>query len=587
MIVLCLLLAGPLLFAEQGHAAGETGEAGFAVQVPDATLSSGSETSIAVDIQSAHELYGFDLKMTYDDTRFEIVSVALNPAFGRQGQDAMLYYVANNGLLSVVGVRLGQDSGMSGDHNLVTIRVKALGLNGTASLVLTADSNYSDYDEKSYKLLAPIARAITVTGGTDPVTPPPPPAPQPPRPGIGGGGAPGGGAPAGGPQEPAKPNEPSTVTRLDLDADWLAEQRKNGDRLVVQAPENVGGRLEIRLPLAALADGGERAALSVESPSGAYTLPLQLLRNGGAADAGSQVLIVIEKAGLALAERMKTAAAAVGADLLVEGVHFQVWIEKDGASIPFTDFGSTYVERSLPLPSSYDAKRITGVWYDTDAAKFRFVPTRIVAMNGEARAMLRRPGNSVYAVAALDRQFADLEGHWAKADVELLASKLILNGMTPETFGPELSVTRAQFATMLVQALSLAEAADAAAFTDVGSGDWYAGAVGSAVKAGLIAGYTDGSFQPDRNITREEMAVIAARAMAFAGGEPSPAGTSVAGFGDAADIADWAADAVALVSDAGVMGAMPDGRFSGREYASRAQAAVVLKRLLQTVDFIE
>lgn len=116
--------------------------------------------------------------------------------------------------------------------------------------------------------------------------------------------------------------------------------------------------------------------------------------------------------------------------------------------------------------------------------------------------------------------FADMAGHWAKEDVELLASKQIVNGISDNKFGPDDKITRAQFATLLVRSLGITSSnagGKAIAFNDVKASDWYAEAVTLASRAGLINGYEDQTFRPDRNITREETAIMIARAIEFSG----------------------------------------------------------------------
>ena len=82
---------------------------------------------------------------------------------------------------------------------------------------------------------------------------------------------------------------------------------------------------------------------------------------------------------------------------------------------------------------------------------------------------------------------------------------------------PNEPVTRAEFAGMLTHTLELVEDEAASQFSDVNSGQNYTGAVGAAVKAGLVSGYGDNTFRPDNPISREEMAAITIRAITAAG----------------------------------------------------------------------
>lgn len=183
------------------------------------------------------------------------------------------------------------------------------------------------------------------------------------------------------------------------------------------------------------------------------------------------------------------------------------------------------------------------------------------------------------------KTFTDLAGHWAKADVELMAEKGIVAGMTETTFGPDLNVTRAQFAALLQRSLNLAEDKGAAArFTDVKGSDWFAGSVGAAATAELVKGYEDGTFRPGQLINRQEMAAMIARALAYSGKAATLNETEINAqlvrFSDAAQIGDWAKEAVAVAVKQGIVYGRTAELFDPASNATRAEAAVMLKRML-------
>src|SRR5690606_22554503 len=141
----------------------------------------------------------------------------------------------------------------------------------------------------------------------------------------------------------------------------------------------------------------------------------------------------------------------------------------------------------------------------------------------------------------------DMSEHWAKEQVELLASKLLLNGVNQDRFAPEQNVNRAEFASMLTRALGLGEQFnEGVMFSDIDAETWYAGEVGAAALSGLVSGFGDGKFRPAEQITREQLAVMAARAMAFAGkSAEAGASSSLMVYTDEVAISDWARTAVA------------------------------------------
>ena len=177
--------------------------------------------------------------------------------------------------------------------------------------------------------------------------------------------------------------------------------------------------------------------------------------------------------------------------------------------------------------------------------------------------------------------FKDTAGHWAQADIEELYGRGIVAGVTADTFEPERQITRAEFATLAVKALGLSDSTSAG-FADVTEGAWYFDSVNAAANAGLIVG-SDGYFRPDDVITREEMAVIIAKAYALCGGEAGESG-AIDRFSDKDQIASWAQASVDMVTGAGLISGMTPSTFGGQNFTTRAQAAAVIRRMLRAVN---
>lgn len=107
--------------------------------------------------------------------------------------------------------------------------------------------------------------------------------------------------------------------------------------------------------------------------------------------------------------------------------------------------------------------------------------------------------------------FADVQGHKNQKAIEELAAKNIINGMPDGSFQPNATMTRAEFATIVVKAMGLTpkETKD---FHDVKSGTWYAGYIGAAYNRGIVRGVSRDSFSPNSTISREEAATMVSRA---------------------------------------------------------------------------
>jgi len=122
---------------------------------------------------------------------------------------------------------------------------------------------------------------------------------------------------------------------------------------------------------------------------------------------------------------------------------------------------------------------------------------------------------------------------------------------------------------MLDLTLGLPTGSGQTPFTDVPAGAWYAPFVAAAVQAGIAQGVTPTTFAPNAPVTRQQMAVLLARALKLTQ-------TATLHFSDAAQIDNWARTAVGEDVAAGYLAGFPDGTFQPLASTTRAQAAKVL-----------
>jgi len=174
----------------------------------------------------------------------------------------------------------------------------------------------------------------------------------------------------------------------------------------------------------------------------------------------------------------------------------------------------------------------------------------------------------------------DIAGHWGEVYILEAVEKKLVQGYPDGTFRPDQPITRAEFLVMLVKALGLKGGEAALPFTDRDKiGPWAREAVAIAVQEGIVTGYADGTFRPDAYITRAEMAVMIARALGMAvGAEIRTA------FADDQEIPAWAKGAVEALRQQGIIQGREGNRFSPRDTATRAEAAVMLLRMMEYGD---
>lgn len=179
--------------------------------------------------------------------------------------------------------------------------------------------------------------------------------------------------------------------------------------------------------------------------------------------------------------------------------------------------------------------------------------------------------------APYDEAFDDVDevASWAGDSIKTMYDKGIILGKGDKKFAPQDNVTRGEFTKMLVGTFGLSDMPETYhSFTDVPAGNWCFSYVEIANAAGIVNGYEDGSFGLNDNITRQDMAVMVARAAKAANVTITSIHDSVS-FGDEASIADYAKESVDTLAKAGIINGI-DGNFEPAANATRAQAAKIL-----------
>ena len=171
--------------------------------------------------------------------------------------------------------------------------------------------------------------------------------------------------------------------------------------------------------------------------------------------------------------------------------------------------------------------------------------------------------------------FSDVNpGDWFYDNVMDAAQNGYVSGMGDGTFNPTGATTRAQFAAMIANAMGYDEDPNVESmFPDVADNYWGKAAINYCVQNGILTGYEDGTFQPEKAITRQEAAAILNNAFELA----EKYGISTELFPDNGAIADWAADHVYAAKAAGLMkGDAGTGNFRPTSTITRAEAASIM-----------
>ena len=176
------------------------------------------------------------------------------------------------------------------------------------------------------------------------------------------------------------------------------------------------------------------------------------------------------------------------------------------------------------------------------------------------------------------RDFDDVAADaWYAGAVDFAVGRRLFAGATDTAFEPEAPLSRAMAAAVLWQ-LEDAPAAGESDFPDVAADAWYAGAAAWVQRSGLMAG-TEAGLEPDRPVTREELAAILYRYAGLCGLDMESRGELDA-FADGGTVSPWAREAVAWAVDAGLLAGNGDGTLSPGGQTTRAEGAAMLRQMV-------
>ncbi len=264
------------------------------------------------------------------------------------------------------------------------------------------------------------------------------------------------------------------------------------------------------------------------------------------------------------------------ADELTFVFDFNLWV--NGEKI--TDF-----KKPVTISVKFDTSKVTdfskvgGYYYNEKDNKWEYVGGRA---NADGTIAFTVDHFSKFAAMEYKKTFTDISGHWAKADIEYLIAKHIVRSENKNSFAPDSSITRAEFASMIVKALNIKGINTGKVFEDIPTDVWYKEDVYKAFATGIIGGVSITEFAPDELITREQMASMVMRAYEYSSGNKLDGIVTTANvrFTDESVISTWAIRNVVLANATGIITGNPDGTYNPMGNTTKAQASVVIKRLM-------
>lgn len=180
-------------------------------------------------------------------------------------------------------------------------------------------------------------------------------------------------------------------------------------------------------------------------------------------------------------------------------------------------------------------------------------------------------------VSAMAVEFDDAQGHWAEAAIDRWSDAGVVSGVGNNDFDPEGEMNRAQAASVFSELLQLTDEADISNFTDIPDNAWYAGHIAKCVDAGIMAGMSDTTMEPETTLSREMFFTMFAQAMDIEREE-----TSDVKFNDSAEASSWAVGYINALANRGFISGMGDGSVEPLSDINRASVMALLNQAIVT-----
>ncbi len=179
-----------------------------------------------------------------------------------------------------------------------------------------------------------------------------------------------------------------------------------------------------------------------------------------------------------------------------------------------------------------------------------------------------------------DSGFVDVDGHWAEAEILWAVEQGLFEGVTEDTFAPNLATTRGTVATVLYRMAGSPDVTSASSFSDVSAGTWCADAIAWAAENSVALGYAGGAFLPSQAVTRQQFIVMLYRYAQVMGYDTTLGGMAIREFDDCGTVSDYALDAMTWAVNNGLILGSGSNLYP-RANLTRAQAVVICQRFCE------
>ena len=237
------------------------------------------------------------------------------------------------------------------------------------------------------------------------------------------------------------------------------------------------------------------------------------------------------------------------------------------------------IEYEHSIQNVKDSNNVVAV--EIEENKETVIPMSMLDSKGNELIIMTPNFGRFEAVEKQSKNFSDVNDSWAKESIDFVTAREIFNGISDTKFAPDKIVTRGMFVTILGR-LYGAELDYKLNFTDVNPTQYYAPYTAWAAENGIVKGVGENIFEPDREITHQEMAVMLTNYIKFMDYDIAEKEEKI-NYNDEADIAVWAKESVELIQLAGILNGMSENNFTPANQTTRAEVATAIANLIKVV----
>lgn len=343
----------------------------------------------------------------------------------------------------------------------------------------------------------------------------------------------------------------------------------------------------------------KQIVIELQSPKGIYRLPVQAIELHRIYDETGMPITVLQELQVrmgvgepkvTLLDFAEKVAGENGMTLLAKPVSFTLLAYHRDNQWELTE--DRFVQKMIKLPDGITPGQVTTAIALERDGTVRHVPTKMSTVDGKQYAAVSSLTNDTYVLISHALTYDDVQAQWAKSAVNELGAKLIVQVDSTGLFHPEHDITRAEFATILVNGLGLKMKRGALSpYSDVKPSAWYSDVIQTAYEYSLISGFEDGTFRPEDKLTREQAMKMLSNAMKLTRlNDKLPVQVEeqlMASFNDAIEVGEWAWSSIVDNLKAGIITGRDSHILAPKAFIKRAEVAVMVQRLLKASELID